>query len=64
MCVRSPGRFFAANELKALLAYILLNYDIKLGGDGTRPPNLFYGTNVVPSVRAEVLFRKRQVMTR
>ena len=64
MCVRSPGRFFAANELKALLAYILLNYDIKLGGDGRRPPNLFYGTNVVPSVRAEVLFRKRQVMTR
>ncbi|KAM5543922.1 hypothetical protein V8D89_002539 [Ganoderma adspersum] len=58
-----PGRFFAANELKALLAYIVLNYDLKLGGDGTRPPNLYYGTNVVPCVSGQVLFRTRQATT-
>ncbi|KAI1793056.1 cytochrome P450 [Ganoderma leucocontextum] len=55
-----PGRFFAANELKALASYILLNYDIKLGGDGKRPPNMYYSTNIVPSMSGQVLFRKRQ----
>ena len=49
-----------ANELKALLAYILLNYDLKLGGDGKLPPNVYYGVNVVPSMSGEVLFRKRR----
>ena len=29
----SPGRFFAANELKAMLAYIVLNYDVELPED-------------------------------
>ena len=57
----SPGRFFAANELKALLAYLVLNYDMKLGGDGKRPASIFYGTNVIPSPTGQVLFRKRQV---
>ena len=57
----SPGRFFAANELKALLAYLVLNYDMKLGDDGKRPASIFYGTNVIPSPTGQVLFRKRQV---
>ncbi|KAI9060502.1 cytochrome P450 [Trametes sanguinea] len=55
-----PGRFFAANELKAMLAYIVLNYDIKLGGDGKRPPNFHWGWTVLPEPNAEVFFRKRQ----
>ncbi|KAM5535874.1 hypothetical protein V8D89_010492 [Ganoderma adspersum] len=55
-----PGRFFAANELKALLAYIVLNYDVKLGGDGKRPASIFHGTTVIPSPTGQVLFRKRQ----
>ena len=59
----SPGRFFAANELKALLAYIVLNYDLKLGGDGKRPASLFYGDDVIPSPTGEVLFRKRQTVS-
>ncbi|KAI0827308.1 cytochrome P450 [Trametes gibbosa] len=55
-----PGRFFAANELKAMLAYMVLNYDMKLPGDGKRPKNLYLGPTVVASPTAEVLFRKRQ----
>ncbi|KAI0640078.1 cytochrome P450 [Trametes polyzona] len=55
-----PGRFFAANELKAMLAYLVLNYDIKLPGDGKRPANLYWGPTVVASPTAQVLFRKRQ----
>ena len=27
---RSPGRFFAANELKAMLAFMVVNYDLPL----------------------------------
>lgn len=56
----SPGRFFAANELKAILAYIVLNYDMKLGGDGKRPANIIHGMSVIPSPTGQVLFRKRQ----
>ena len=57
----SPGRFFAANELKAMLAYIVVNYDLKIAGDGERPPNMYIAANVVPSPKGEILFRKRKV---
>ena len=57
----SPGRFFAANELKAILAYIVANYDLKIAGDGGRPANLYFGANVVPSPKGQILFRKRKV---
>ncbi|KZT72300.1 cytochrome P450 [Daedalea quercina L-15889] len=36
-----PGRSFAANELKVMMAYILLHYDIKLEGNGRRPEHQF-----------------------
>ena len=55
----SPGRFFAANELKAMLGYIVLNFDLKLEGDGKRPENVHRGPTVVPSPSARVFFRKR-----
>src|SRR5690349_6671320 len=29
-----PGRYFAAAEIKLTLAYVLSNYDVKLGADG------------------------------
>ncbi|KAI0741267.1 cytochrome P450 [Daedaleopsis nitida] len=54
-----PGRFFAANELKAMLAYIVLNYDLKIADGGERPKNIHYGPNVIPSFTGEVSFRKR-----
>ncbi|TFK79302.1 cytochrome P450 [Polyporus arcularius HHB13444] len=56
-----PGRFFAAIELKAMLAYIVLNYDLKLPGDGLRPKNVSFGLHIlVPDPKATVLFRRRQ----
>ncbi|KAI1786994.1 cytochrome P450 [Ganoderma leucocontextum] len=54
-----PGRYFAANELKVILAYITLNYDLKLGGDGSRPPDSYIATAVVPAPHGRVLFKKR-----
>jgi cytochrome P450 len=36
-----PGRFFAANEIKMILAHALLRYDVKLVGSETkRYPNM------------------------
>ena len=56
----SPGRFFAANELKAMMAYIVMNYDVKLEQEGVRPPNVYAGFVVAPNPTAKVLFRKHQ----
>ena len=57
---RSPGRWFAANEVKLILAQIVLVYDIKLGGDGKRAVAPTFGSTVLPP-RGHVFFRKRQV---
>ncbi|XDG02270.1 hypothetical protein ABKA04_001885 [Annulohypoxylon sp. FPYF3050] len=54
-----PGRFFAGCEIKMVLAYLLLNYDIKLReGEGRPAPNMFMMTKS-PSMTAEILFRRR-----
>ena len=55
----SPGRLFAAIQLKTMLAYVLLNYDVKMADDGGRPSNLRMGAEMAPDTTAEVLFRKR-----
>ena len=58
--IYSPGRFFAANELKAMMAYIVMNYDIELEDKSGRPPNMYIGTATVPNPKAKVKFRARQ----
>lgn len=55
----SPGRFFAANELKAILCHILLNYDVKMANEGGRPEDMRFGQFALPNTKAELLFRKR-----
>jgi len=53
-----PGRFFAAMELKMMLAHVVTTYDVKLK-DGKRPGKQWFGTICVPDRKAEVMFRKR-----
>jgi hypothetical protein len=55
-----PGRFFAGNELKAMLCNVILKYDIRMEGEGIRPDDLPVGTMILPNQKAKVLFRKRQ----
>ncbi|PKX88428.1 cytochrome P450 [Aspergillus novofumigatus IBT 16806] len=55
-----PGRFFAASEIKVIMAYLLQNYDIRLEDGATRPENLHVGCTVAPSSDAKVLFRRRK----
>lgn len=62
--VDSPGRFLAAAEIKAMLSYILLNYDFKfpdgLYEPGHVPPETWFGTVSAPSSKIELLFRRRE----
>ncbi|KAK9775109.1 putative Cytochrome P450 monooxygenase [Seiridium cardinale] len=55
-----PGRFFASNEIKLLLSYLLLRYDFKYPVGQTRPQNLSADENLYPDPSARVLIRKRQ----
>ena len=57
----SPGRFFAANELKSLLVFLIMNFDFKLAGDGVRPDNIYLGDSVTPNPTAKLMFRKRKL---
>ena len=56
-----PGRFFASNEIKLILAGILMRYDVKFPDGQGRPENMNGATTMGPSHTAEVLFRKRGV---
>ena len=56
----SPGRFFAVNELKIMLAHVLMHYDVKFAQEGVRPPNKYFSEVVMPDMKAEVMFRKRR----
>ncbi|THH31099.1 hypothetical protein EUX98_g3096 [Antrodiella citrinella] len=55
-----PGRFFAANELKAMMAHVVLTYDLSLEKEGKVPTPTWVATALVPNPTASVLFRKRQ----
>ena len=52
-----PGRFFAANELKLLLAYMIQNYDFEFLE--SRPPSQWMGPVLIPPRTAMIKVRKR-----
>jgi len=54
-----PGRFFAVNEIKALIAHVLLAYDVKFEGNKGVPSPVWSGASYTPNSSAEVMFRKR-----
>ncbi|KAI9663237.1 MAG: hypothetical protein M1821_008285 [Bathelium mastoideum] len=53
----SPGRFFINQELKMLIAYILINYDIQHLPE--RPKDKWLGTFVIPDPTATIQIRRR-----
>jgi cytochrome P450 len=54
-----PGRFFAANEIKLILARILLNYDIRPPkGAKELKPRITQGANSQADPRLEIEFKK------
>ncbi|KAJ7767232.1 cytochrome P450 [Mycena metata] len=54
-----PGRFFAATELKAMMAHLVVNYDIRAEVEGVRPLDAVFGTRITPNPAGKVYFRKR-----
>lgn len=56
-----PGRFFASNEIKILLAYLIVNYNFRFPeGSTERPKNIYSNTAVMPSPFAKVEFKRRK----
>ncbi|KAJ3768555.1 cytochrome P450 [Lentinula raphanica] len=53
-----PGRFFAVNELKALIGEVLVSYDIKFENGELPEPN-WQGASFSPNSFAQVMFKKR-----
>ncbi|GME64545.1 Cytochrome P450 [Neofusicoccum parvum] len=54
-----PGRFFAMNEMKLLLAHLVIEYDWKLPEGQTRVQHEVNGSFNSPNSKQPVLFRKR-----
>jgi cytochrome P450 len=54
---RSPGRFFAVNEMKLILSTLIMRYDIKLV-PGTKPESIFIGTLCLPDTKLKVLLKR------
>ncbi|KAF8446215.1 cytochrome P450 [Boletus edulis BED1] len=54
-----PGRFFATNELKLMLAHVVVTYDVKLQDNETYPPSWHIGSFISANSHAKVLFRNR-----
>ena len=53
-----PGRFFAASELKLILGYMLMNYDIEMLDE--RPPDIYAGVARLPPMAAKIRVRPRK----
>ena len=53
-----PGRFFAIQQLKLLIAHMIMNYDIQ--PLAKRPPNIWLGGLVFPPMKATLRIKRRQ----
>jgi cytochrome P450 len=53
-----PGRFFAASELKLILGYMVMNYDIEMLDE--RPPDIYAGVARLPPMAAKIRVRRRK----
>jgi hypothetical protein len=57
--VYSPGRFFAANQMKLTLAHIALYYEIEQ--PPKRPENLWFASSMGPPFSQTIRVRRRKV---
>ncbi|KAG0136228.1 cytochrome P450 [Tuber indicum] len=57
-----PGRFFATNQLKIAVAYILYNYKLRLNGGvgGGKPPNFYSGISCIPNPAVGIEMKARE----
>lgn len=55
-----PGRFFAANEIKVILAHMLLKYDWELAPGSKDPQPSFHGFLIIGDQSTKFLLKRRQ----
>ncbi|OTB02485.1 hypothetical protein M426DRAFT_195432 [Hypoxylon sp. CI-4A] len=55
-----PGRFFASQEIKAIMVYLLEHFDMKFRKGQGRPESQQFETQYLPDHSATVLFKKRK----
>ncbi|TFB00160.1 Ent-kaurene oxidase [Trichoderma ghanense] len=56
-----PGRFFAGNEIKLILAFFLINYEVRLKKGDQRPKPMAMVMTKGPDANAEFEFRRWQL---
>ncbi|KAK7418724.1 hypothetical protein QQX98_003742 [Neonectria punicea] len=56
-----PGRFYASNEMKLVLANLILRYEFKLPDGAARPRNITIDSDMFPDPRARLCIRKRRL---
>ncbi|KZW02926.1 cytochrome P450 [Exidia glandulosa HHB12029] len=54
-----PGRFWAANEMKTMFAYLIYHYDLKMEREGELPEPEWFGAASIPSRSASIMLRRR-----
>jgi len=54
-----PGRFLASNEIKTMLAHVLMEYDFKFLPGQSRPPNQSVNEYIFPDPAGQLLFKQR-----
>ncbi|EJD49225.1 cytochrome P450 [Auricularia subglabra TFB-10046 SS5] len=57
-----PGRFWAANEMKAMMAYMVTHYDMKMEREGVVPDETWIAAAVIPDRNARMVIRKREAL--
>ena len=56
-----PGRFFASNEIKTILAFMIRKYDIKAGPESeTRPKGIIFASRMNPDPTIAIMMKKRE----
>ncbi|KAE8373091.1 cytochrome P450 [Aspergillus bertholletiae] len=55
-----PGRFFANNEIKILLAHLLMKYDWKFADHVERPKSILHGIEILCNPTVKLLYKSRQ----
>ena len=54
-----PGRWFASNQIKIILAYVLTKYDMRFKDGHGRPSNILFEVNVLADPSVRVMFKRR-----
>ena len=53
-----PGRFFAVSEMKLILGYMVMNYDVEILDE--RPADIYVGVAKLPPLASKIRVRRRE----